>query len=43
VVPLATVPKLTLDGVADTVAGVTPVPLTEYCALLFVALLVIEM
>ncbi len=41
VVPFATVPKLTLDGVVATVpAAVAPVPLTEYCALPFVALLV---
>jgi hypothetical protein len=41
VVPFATVPKLTLDGVVVTApAAVTPVPLTEYCALPLVALLV---
>jgi len=41
VVPFATVPKLTLDGVVATApAAVTPVPLTEYCALPFEALLV---
>jgi len=41
VVPSATVPKLTLDGVVVTVPGaVTPVPLTEYSALPLVALLV---
>ncbi len=41
VVPFATVPKLTLDGVVATVpTAVTPVPLTGYCALPLVALLV---
>ena len=41
VVPITTDPKLALDGVVATVpAGVTPVPLTEYCALPLVALLV---
>ena len=41
VVPFATVPKLTLDGMVATVpTAVTPVPLTEYCALPLVALLV---
>jgi hypothetical protein len=43
VVPVATVPKLTLDGVVATVPvalAVTPVPLTEYCALMLLALLV---
>jgi hypothetical protein len=41
VVPFATVPKLTLDGVVATVpAAIAPVPFTEYCALPFEALLV---
>jgi hypothetical protein len=43
VVPIATVPKLTLDGVVATVPAalvVTPVPLTRYCALPLLALLV---
>ncbi len=42
VVPSATVPKLTLDGVVATVPALelTPVPLTAYCTLLLVALLV---
>ncbi len=41
-VPSATVPKLTLDGVVATVPvlELTPVPLTAYCTLLLVALLV---
>jgi len=42
-VPFTTVPKLTLDGVAKTVAGVTPVPLTGHCTLLFAALPVNKM
>jgi len=29
VVPFATAPKLTLEGVADSVAGMAPVPLNE--------------
>jgi len=41
--PTATDPKLTLLGVAVKVPGVTPVPLTEYSTLLFVALLLIAM
>jgi hypothetical protein len=42
VVPFATVPKLTLDGMVATVPALelTPVPLTAYFTLLLVALLV---
>jgi hypothetical protein len=43
VVPVAMLPKPTLDGVELIVPAFTPLPLTEYCTLLFEALLVNRM